>query len=115
MPPPMLKVGSITIIPLSDGGFQMPAANFMPSVSAEQWAPYKEYLTDDQSVPLNFGAFLVREGDTWTLVDTGYGSRDQSPGGKLLGELEKARLGPDDISRVIITHLHPDHIGGNTV
>ena len=115
MPAPMLKVGSITIIPVSDGGFSMPAEKFMPSVSAEQWEPLKQHLNPDASVPLNFGAFLIREGESWTLVDNGYGSREGSPGGKLLGELEKAKLGPDDISRVIITHLHPDHIGWSTV
>ena len=115
MPAPMLKVGSITIIPISDGGFAMPASAFMPSVSAEQWEPLKEYLNPDETIPLNFGAFLIREGDSWTLVDTGMGNRPGSAGGKLLGELEKAKLTPADISRVIITHLHPDHIGWNTV
>jgi glyoxylase-like metal-dependent hydrolase (beta-lactamase superfamily II) len=115
MPAPMLKVGSILVIPLSDGGFAMPADAFMPSVSAEQWEPVKEYLNPDRTIPLNFGAFLIREGESWTLVDTGFGSREGSPGGKLLGELEKAKLQPGDISRVIITHLHPDHIGWNTV
>ena len=115
MPAPMLKVGSILVIPLSDGGFAMPADAFMPSVSAEQWEPVKEYLNPDRTVPLNFGAFLIREGESWTLVDTGFGNRGDSPGGKLLGELEKAKLQPSDISRVIITHLHPDHIGWNTV
>ena len=115
MPAPMLKVGSITIIPLSDGSFGPPVANIFPSVSAEQWEPLKEYLNPDGTIPLNFGAFLIREGDSWTLVDTGFGGRPDSPGGRLLGELEKARLQPADISRVLITHLHRDHIGWNTV
>jgi glyoxylase-like metal-dependent hydrolase (beta-lactamase superfamily II) len=115
MPAPMLKVGSISIIPLSDGNFSPPATDILPSISTEQWEPMKEYLNPDGTLPLNFGAFLVREGDEWTLVDTGFGGREGSPGGRLLGELEKAKLGPDDINRVIITHLHLDHVGWNTV
>src|SRR5207249_3832512 len=92
-----------------------PVANILPTISAEQWEPVKEYLNPDGTIPLNFGSFLIREAESWTLVDTGFGGRPDSPGGRLLGELEKARLGPDDISRVIITHLHRDHIGWNTV
>ena len=94
MPPPMLTVGSIRIIPLSDGGFAPPVGQVMPTISAEQWEPMKEYLNSDGTLPLNFGSFLISEGDTWTLVDTGFGEREGSPGGRLLGELEKARSGP---------------------
>ena len=115
MPAPTLKVGTITIIPLSDGGFAPPVSNFLPTVSAEQWEPLKEYLNPDGTIPLNFGVFLISEDDTWTLVDTGMGGRPQSPGGRLLGELVKAKIEPEQITRVIITHLHRDHIGWNTV
>src|SRR5436190_16881094 len=115
MPAPMLKVGSISIIPLSDGSFSPPATDVMPSIPPEQWEPMKEFLNPDGTLPLNFGAFLIREGDEWTLVDTGFGGREGSPGGRLLSELEKTKLGPEDISRVIITHLHLDHVGWNTV
>jgi len=51
---------SITIIPLSDGSFMPPVASIFPAVSAEQWEPLKEYLNSDGTIPLNFGAFLIR-------------------------------------------------------
>ena len=110
-----LTVGSITIIPLSDGNVSRPAGDVFPSVSAEQWAEHREYLTSSGEVPLNFGAFLIHERDQWTLVDTGFGGRPESPGGKLLAELERADASPERVDRVIITHLHLDHIGWNTV
>ena len=115
MPAPMLTVGSITIIPVSDGSFMPPVARIFPAVSAEQWEPLKEYLNSDGTIPLNFGAFLIREGDAWTLVDTGFGNRPRSYGGRLLDELQKTTIQPADISRVIFTHLHPDHIGWTTI
>jgi glyoxylase-like metal-dependent hydrolase (beta-lactamase superfamily II) len=111
----MLTVGSIRIIPLSDGGFAPPVSDMLPTVTAEQWEPMKEFLNPDRTLPLNFGAFLISEGGSWTLVDTGFGEREGSPGGRLLGELEKAKVAPDQIARVIITHVHPDHVGGSTV
>jgi glyoxylase-like metal-dependent hydrolase (beta-lactamase superfamily II) len=115
MPAPMLKVGLITIIPVSDGSFRPPVARVFPSVSAGQWEPLKEHLNSDGTISLNFGAFLIREGDDWTLADTGFGNRPASYGGRLLDEFDRANLHPADISRVIFTHLHPDHIGWTTV
>lgn len=113
MPAPMLKVGQVTIIPLSDGGFTAPPAGFMPSVPAERWKGYEEFLNHEGHVPLNFGCFLINETGSWLLVDTGVGKSPAFPGGKLLGELEKAKVSPDQIERVLITHLHPDHVGGS--
>jgi glyoxylase-like metal-dependent hydrolase (beta-lactamase superfamily II) len=115
MPLPTLTVGSITIISLSDGSGSRSPADFMPSVPAEKWKPLGEYLDANGHLQTNYGSFLIREGDTWTLVDTGFGNRPGSRGGALLGELEKADVSPAAISRVILTHLHGDHLGGNTM
>ena len=118
MPSPVLKLGQITIFSLSDGGFAAPPANFLPAVPAEAWqeAEAKQYLDEQGNVPLNFGSFLIQEGNSWSLVDTGVGGRGGfAPPGKLLGELEKAKVSPEQITRVIITHLHLDHIGWNTI
>lgn len=118
MPAPMLKVGEITVIPLSDGGFTPPPSGFMPSVPVEAWndPEAKQYLTPEGNVPLNFGMFLLVRGGSYTLVDAGVGGRGGGmPPGKLPGELEKAKVSPDQIERVLITHLHLDHIGWCTV
>lgn len=114
MPAPMLKIGSITIVPLSDGESTTVATEIFPSVPADQWDSVREYLGPGGTIDVNYGSFLIREGETWTLVDTGYGNRPDTGGGKLMGELEKAEVSPHEIQRVIITHLHGDHIGGNT-
>jgi len=115
MPAPTLKVGSITIVPLSDGDLSLKAADIFPAVTPTMWETVSEYLNPDGTMALNLGSFLIHERDSWTLVDTGYGGRPGTRGGRLLDELEKARLRPDDVSRVIITHLHGDHIGWNTI
>jgi len=107
-------VGAVTIIPLSDGDFALPATRVFSSTREEDWSPYREFLTADGQLPLNIGAFLLNEAGEWTLVDTGYGGRG-GPGGKLPGEIEKVGVRPEQIRRVIITHLHSDHIGWNTV
>ena len=115
MPHPTLQVGSITIISLSDGSGSRAPGDLMPSVPAEAWEGLGDYLDANGHLQTNYGSFLIREGDTWTLIDTGFGNRPGSRGGALFGELEKADVPPEKISRVILTHLHGDHLGGNTV
>jgi glyoxylase-like metal-dependent hydrolase (beta-lactamase superfamily II) len=50
---------------------------------------------------------LVVDGDSVTLVDTGYpGDRD-----RLIRSLDKIGRAPADVAAVVLTHGHPDHIG----
>jgi glyoxylase-like metal-dependent hydrolase (beta-lactamase superfamily II) len=112
---PKLKVGTITIVSLSDGRTAALPGDIWPSVPAGEWEQFGEYLGPDETLDINFGCFLIHEDDTWTLVDTGFGTRPESRGGALVSELERADVHPDQIARVIITHMHGDHIGGNTV
>ena len=115
MPLPELKIGSITIIPLSDGSGNPVPTDMMPAVPADEWKSLGEYLNADGLLSVNYGSFLIHEDETWTLVDTGFGTRPDSRGGALHSELEKAGVSPDAIGRVILTHLHGDHLGGNTI
>ena len=47
-------------------------------------------------------------------MDTGAGSLDPNTG-KLLQNLRGNGIPPEDIDIVILTHGHPDHIGGNII
>ena len=57
---------------------------------------------------------VVNTGKHQVLVDTGAGGLDPNTG-KLLQNLQAAGIAPGDIDTVILTHGHPDHIGGNVV
>jgi glyoxylase-like metal-dependent hydrolase (beta-lactamase superfamily II) len=54
--------------------------------------------------------WLVRDGDGWTMIDCGYGSdavRD------LITSVWANVLQGRPITRLIVTHFHPDHAGGS--
>lgn len=55
---------------------------------------------------------VVNTGRNHVLVDTGAGSLGIETG-KLLQNLQAEGIAPADIDTVILTHGHPDHIGGN--
>ena len=61
--------------------------------------------------PLRFVAsYLVEGPDGWTVIDPGF----DYPPAREAWEEQSAALGLDlsaDVNRVIVTHLHPDHIG----
>jgi glyoxylase-like metal-dependent hydrolase (beta-lactamase superfamily II) len=116
----ILKVGAITVVPLSDTTFAMPPRSFMSAVPDDAWQTAREYLNDEGALPLNVGCFLLQDGNSWSIVDTGVGPRGAGflPAGqvgKLDQELKKAGVSPEQIECVLSTHLHLDHIGWNTV
>ncbi len=58
--------------------------------------------------PNNFKQLLVNTGDNLVLFDTGRGAPDS----QLIPTLELIGVAPQDITEVVITHWHGDHIGG---
>lgn len=85
-----------------------PAKSVYPKV--EEFGGFERYLDSDGSIALNFASFLVRDGSTLLLVDTGWGPEHS---GQLLKELDAAGVKPTDVTHVLFTHLHGDHTGWN--
>lgn len=67
------------------------------------------YRVDAIPFPNGISVLLLREGAGWTLVDTGLGLVSAARIQSALGELG---AGPSDLRRIVLTHHHPDHIGG---
>ncbi len=56
---------------------------------------------------------LINTGEHRVLIDTGADGLGPNTG-KLLENLKTEGTEPEDIDTIILTHGHPDHIGGNT-
>lgn len=55
---------------------------------------------------------LLRHGDRTVLFDAGSGPDFQPSAGQLLDALDAAGTAPEDVTDVVFTHAHPDHIWG---
>jgi glyoxylase-like metal-dependent hydrolase (beta-lactamase superfamily II) len=54
-------------------------------------------------------AFVIDEGeDGLTLIDTGYPKHAES----LVADIRSIGREPSEITRILLTHAHPDHLGG---
>lgn len=116
----LVQVGAATVVALSDKAHEVPPSFHFPTVPVEAWAPYADLLAADGCIPLNFGCFLVVADGLHVLVDTGWGPVAGPPGrpagpGRLLDELTSVGVEPGRIDLVVLTHLHPDHLGWNLV
>jgi glyoxylase-like metal-dependent hydrolase (beta-lactamase superfamily II) len=105
-----MKVGSIDITPLHDGTWRFPPFG-MFNKTEEQWLPHRQFLDADGLMDIELGAFLVHQGDRRILVDAGLGPSDDPTFGRLPESLAAVGFAPADITDVVLTHLHFDHIG----
>jgi glyoxylase-like metal-dependent hydrolase (beta-lactamase superfamily II) len=55
---------------------------------------------------------LIRRGEDLILFDVGAGTKYQPTEGLLLGNLRVSGVDPASITKVVLTHAHPDHLWG---
>jgi glyoxylase-like metal-dependent hydrolase (beta-lactamase superfamily II) len=112
-----MNVGDIDIMPVHDGYAHIPVKDAYPGISPEAWLPHRNLLRDDGlTVEMALGGFLVRTADRLVLVDAGVGSVKIDPfqGGLLLESMRSLGVSPEDVTDVVLTHLHFDHVGWTT-
>jgi len=116
-----VKVGALEILPVLDGTARLPAtaafsAQAGRGADPDDWAPHRQFMDADGRLELALGGFLIRVGDRVVLVDAGVGRINNGTfaGGQLLDALAGYGVTPADVTDVIFTHLHFDHVGWAT-
>ena len=72
----------------------------------------ERYQLSRKSLSPECNMTLVRDGKHTILFDVGSGPSFQPTAGKGLEALEALDVEPDDITHVVFTHAHPDHLWG---
>jgi glyoxylase-like metal-dependent hydrolase (beta-lactamase superfamily II) len=117
-----IKIGNLQCTIFRDLMFKYQAKDYFINASPEELEPSlrKLHITPD-NIPSPFIAVLLQQDDKKILIDTGMGFSEKPLvfrgnsyviKGRLHQLLQQENIKVEDITDVIITHFHPDHIGG---
>ena len=110
------RLGDFTVTTVNDGTTVMenPQGTFGTDQSVETVSELLQahYLPTDKLVN-GFAPPVVNTGSHVVLFDTGLGEGARGNGmGQLSARMAAAGIAPEDVTVVVLTHMHPDHIGG---
>jgi glyoxylase-like metal-dependent hydrolase (beta-lactamase superfamily II) len=110
-----MRIGEVHLHPVPDGTFVARPRYFGDHLTGRH---HPEVFDRRGTARLPIGCFLIRTGDRLVLVDAGLGpERQDMPygmrlvGGRLPAGLRALGVAPADLTDVICTHLHGDHVG----
>ena len=119
------QLGDIKLTIISEGTIKGSAAQAFAGIEREKWKPFVETDSEDY---MTFGLNLVHLSikDQSILIDTGIGEPHPTrtrveqtfpfnPSASLIPTMEELGILPNQITDVIFSHTHSDHVMGSTV
>lgn len=107
---PSQQIGDFSITAFSDGYLSASLELLSNIDPADAYKLQKAAGVSDPSA-VHINCYLVRGRGRTILIDAGAGGFKQW-GGELTTNLALAGVQPSDIDTILLTHAHPDHIGG---
>lgn len=108
------KVGDIEVTALNDGFMPRPVDALVKNAPpADVKRALGEAFLPQDTLPISFTTLALRTGGgKLVLIDTGLGDMGAPTTGVWIRNFKAAGFEPKDVSTVIISHFHPDHING---
>ena len=107
---PTRDLGDTEVIAVSDGYLQV-GFGMLSNVDEQECEEIQRSAQVSELNAVHINTFLIRRKGKNTLIDSGAGGV-KGWGGRLIANLARLDIQPDDIDAVLLTHAHPDHIGG---
>lgn len=107
-----IPVDGLRLVALSDGFLDLDLSRFPDVVRplADDMAEKGGIDLDDMTISIN--AFMIVAGDRICLVDAGMGKSRGETMGHLPNAIKAAGFDPEDVTDLLMTHLHGDHAAG---
>lgn len=106
-----MALGDFQVTAISDGTVTLPVHELLHLDADEVQARLAEdFLASPLETSVN--GYLIETGSQQILIDAGAGSLFGPTLGFLRDNMWLAGYQPDDIDAILITHMHPDHVGG---
>ncbi len=106
-----LKVGAIEVIALSDGTVTL-NSKLLTRMQQDQVQSVLKRSFVGPLLNASVNAYLVKQGDRLILVDAGTGELYGPTLNKLPASLKAVGYTPEQITDILVTHIHTDHTGG---
>lgn len=108
------------VFPIHITNFRLDGGAMFGVIPKSLWS--KRYPVDENNlINMSLRSILIDNGENIVLVDNGYGDKQGEKffrhtylngGDGLINAISKAGYSPEDITDVLLTHLHSDHCGG---
>jgi len=108
-----LTLGEMQVMTLSDGHLTLPRSMLFADLepgAVDQILQARGVAAGAIHPPIN--VTLLRHAGRVVLFDAGSGPGFQSTAGQLAAALDAAGVAPDEVTHVVFTHCHPDHLWG---
>ncbi|HEF5872500.1 TPA: MBL fold metallo-hydrolase [Burkholderia cenocepacia] len=107
---PGQRVGDFTITAISDG-YLTASLDFLSNIDVSDATAMQRAAGQREPSAVHINCYVVRGAGRTILVDAGAGGIRQW-GGRLMDNLRLAGIDAAAIDTVLLTHAHPDHVGG---
>lgn len=107
-----MMLGAFEVTALSDGTVDLELGKLLTNVTPQRLTKALTHHHLKDPVETSVNGYLVNTGSKLVLVDAGAAGLFGPTLGRLLANLRASGYTPEQVDAVLVTHMHPDHVGG---